>query len=165
MLLNVAPCGHSIIGESVGDFTEFNSETFQYHIDLVTSSGHSKHGAISVLQRSVRPEVIASFQIPDIIDMWSVFSDSDVSSPTSPTYLFMSKADSTMILQMANEITELDRDSTTFCTKFPTLYCTNLANNKYVLQVTINSCLLYADCLSEFGAKLLFTYDLLPKLD
>ncbi len=165
MLLNIAPCGHSIIGESVGDFTEFNSETFQYHIDLITSSGYSKHGAISVLQRSIRPEIIASFQIPEIIDMWSVFSDSDLSSSTSPTYLFLSKTDSTMILQMANEITELDRESTSFCTKFPTLYCTNLSNNKYILQITINSCLLFSDCLSEFGARLIFTYDLLPKLD
>ena len=35
MLLNIAPCGHSIIGESVGDYSEFETDTIQYHIDLV----------------------------------------------------------------------------------------------------------------------------------
>jgi len=163
MLLNVAPCGHSIIGETVGDFSEFNSESFQYHIDLITSSGHSKHGAVSVLQRSIRPEIIASFQIPDIIDMWSVFSFDSDSNQT--TYLFLSKLDSTMILQMANEITELDRESTRFCTKLPTVYCGNLDNNKYILQITLNSLLIFSDSNGSSDAQLEFTYDLLPKLD
>lgn len=161
ILLNIAPCGHSIVGESVGDYSEFDSESFQYHIDLITSSGHSKNGAISVLQRSIRPEIIATFQIPDIIDMWSVFSDSD--SNSSPTYLFLSKLDSTMIIQMANEITELERDTCVFCTKSPTMACSNLANNKYILQITTSTIYLYADCSSD--TRLVTTYDLLPKLD
>ncbi len=72
ILLNVAPCGHSIIGESVGDYSEFATSSTFPNIDLVTSSGHTKNGAISILQRSLRPECIATFQIPDIVDMWSV---------------------------------------------------------------------------------------------
>jgi cleavage and polyadenylation specificity factor subunit 1 len=37
MLLNIAPCGHSIVGESAGDYTEFETDTVQYHVDLVSS--------------------------------------------------------------------------------------------------------------------------------
>ena len=159
MLLNIAPCGHSIIGESAGDYSEFKTDTVQYHIDLVSSGGHSKHGAVSVLQRSLRPEIIASFQIPDIVDMWSVYADAD----TTATYLFLSKLDSTMILQMGNEITELDKETSAFCTKLPTLHCDNLANNKFLLQVTSKNCLLYSEC--ETGPKLVFTYDLLANMD
>ena len=163
MLLNVAPLGHSIIGESVGDYSEFDSDS--YHIDLVSASGHSKHGAISVLQRSIRPEVIASFQIPDVLDMWSVFSDSPETFPAAPTFLFLTKIDSTTILQMANEITELEREASRFCTRSPTLCCANLCNNNFILQITPNSCFLYSDCSSETGATLIFNCDLLPKLD
>lgn len=78
LLLNIAPCGHSIIGESVGDYTEFvnnNNDMASIqmnHIDLVTSSGYTKNGAISVLQRGLRPDLIATFQIQDIIDTWAV---------------------------------------------------------------------------------------------
>lgn len=130
----------------------------------VSSAGHGKHGAIAILQRSLRPETIASFQIPDILDMWSVFSDPDITS-SSPTYLFLSKSDSTMILQMGSEITELDKETSVFCTKYPTLLCSNLANNHFILQVTCTSCFLYAECSLDTGAKLVHTYDLLPHLD
>lgn len=164
MLLNIAPCGHSIVGESVGDYSEFESDTSQYYMDLISSAGHSKHGAISVLQRSIRPEIIASFQIPDIIDFWSVFSDTDIMS-AAPTFLFLTKADSTMILQMGSEITELEKEASEFCTKFPTLLCANLANNQYILQVTCSSCFIYNECSAETGAKLMCTFDLLPYLD
>lgn len=159
ILLNVAPCGHSIVGESVGDYSEF--ETNSLHIDLVTSSGHTKNGAVSVLQRSIRPEVIATFQIPDVIDMWSVYNDSSNDTiGSSHTFLFLSKVDSTMVLQMANEITEFDRDTTVFCTKHPTMCCSNLSNNKYIIQVTSNCMYIYSECTAETSGTLVTTYDL-----
>ena len=163
ILLNVAPCGHSIVGESVGDYGEFESTTTPHnslHIDLVTSSGHTKNGAVSVLQRSIRPEVIATFQIPDVVDMWSVLNDSD-----SHTFLFLSKIDSTMVLQMANEITELDKDTCVFCTKQPTLCCANLSGNKYIVQVTTNSVHVYVECSAESSGKLVVSLDLTGELD
>jgi cleavage and polyadenylation specificity factor subunit 1 len=94
ILLNIAPCGYSIVGESSGDYSEFDSslKSLNHHIDLVTSSGYTKNGGISVLQRSVRPEVIATFQINDVIDMWSVFNATTTDESSMPiTYLFLSK--------------------------------------------------------------------------
>ncbi len=163
ILLNVAPCGHSIVGESVGDYSEF--ETNSLHIDLVTSSGHTKNGAVSVLQRSIRPEVIATFQIPDVIDMWSVYSDSNDSTSSSHTFLFLSKVDSTMVLQMANEITELDKETSIFCTKHPTMCCSNLDDNKYIIQVTSNCIYIYAECTAETSGNQVLAYDLTSQLD
>ena len=162
ILLNIAPCGHSVVGESVGDYTEFVNSAGP-NIDLVTSSGQTKNGAISILQRSLRPECIATFQIPDVLDMWSVNSTSEL------TYLFLSKVDSTVILQMGGEISELEKDSvssnkhhkasaycislnisclyifkTAFCTKQPTLLCANLTEiGNYILQVTTSSFYLF----------------------
>lgn len=161
VLLNIGPCGHSIAGESVGDYAEFlnsGQQSNKTFVDLVTTSGYTKNGAISVLQRSLRPEVIATFQIPDVIDLWSVMNnelavdpdnESGKSSNSLPTYLFLTKLDSTVILQIGNEITELDKDSTSFCTKSPTVYCANIApppsyKNKYILQVTTSTLYLYS---------------------
>ena len=162
ILLNIAPCGHSIIGESVGDYSEFLTSSI--HIDLVTSSGHTKNGAISILQRSIRPEVIATFRIQDVIDIWSVYNDGEAST-ASQTYLFLSKIDSTMVLHMANEITELDKDSSVFCTKYPTMYCANLHANKFIIQITSNALFVYTECYVENDGKLVFSYDLTASLD
>lgn len=149
-LLNIAPCGTSIIGESGGDISEFtnceiNSTIQLNNIDLVTTSGQTKNGAISILQRSLRPEIIASFRIQNILDIWSVnLCDSlDESNEFFVNYLFLTKKDSTIILEIANEITELDKDSCIFATNEPTLTVTNLNMNKYILQITNNKIYIY----------------------
>lgn len=169
IVLNIGPCGQSIIGESVGDYSDFDLENNNLQnsqaIDLVTSSGYTKNGAISVLQRSLRPDVIATFQIPDIIDMWSVANDSQ-HSPYSPTYLFLSKSNSTVVLLIANEITELDKDSCVFCTKAATIYCGNILDNKYIVQITTNAVYVYNECLvDDKGPKVVHSLDLIPTLD
>lgn len=169
-LLNIGPCGYSSIGESSGDQSEFDgleppfNKTF-HSIDLVTSSGYAKNGSVSLLQRSLRPDLIATFQIPDVIDMWSLANDSE-HSPYSPTYLFLSKSNSTVVLQIANEITELDKETSAFCTKSATIYCANIVDNKYLMQVTTSCVYLYNECLqSEEGPKLVYSLDLADKID
>lgn len=138
IVLNIGPCSHSIVSESCGDQSEFESSELSggqsnfHSIDLVTTSGFAKNGSISLLQRSLRPDLIVSFPIPDIIDMWSLANDSHV-SPYSPTYLFLSKASSTVVLQIDNEITELDKETSAFCTKSATIYCANFGD--FLLQV------------------------------
>ena len=128
MIINVGPCAHSLIGESVGDYSEY-SERSQYYIDYITSSGYGKNAGISIMQRSLRPEILATFKVTDSVDLWTV-------QTASSTYLFISKLDSTMILQLDEEIIELDRDNSVFSTNYPTLYCANILDNKYILQVT-----------------------------
>jgi cleavage and polyadenylation specificity factor subunit 1 len=161
ILLNIAPCGFSIVSESPGDHSEFEQNSIPYHIDLVTSSGYTKNGAISVLQRSLRPEIITSFEIPDIVDMWSVSNETD---SQSPTFLFLTKTDSTIVLQMGNEITELDKENSIFCTRLATICCANLSNSKFIIQITTNDLFIYADC-STLDAKLAFSLDISSLID
>ncbi|CAF0847441.1 unnamed protein product [Brachionus calyciflorus] len=151
VLLNTAPCGHSIVGESVGDLSEYLTDQESHnsiqlnHIDLITSSGYTKNGSISVLQRSIRPDLIASFQIQDTIDMWSVNLLDPLSdlNEYSTSYLFLSKKDSTIVLQIGSEITELDKETCVFVTKEPSLYVANLVDNKYIIQITISKIFVY----------------------
>lgn len=212
ILLNIAPCGHTIVGEPQNDYHDFlkpqqerqgnEDEQKQTNsgsnvnskfnlIDLISTSGHSKNGSISILQRSIRPEIVVSFgldmiDLVDVIDMWSVsscyeekrvdtddiYSNGDESqinanSPLSTTYLFLTKEETTKILKLANEITELDRTNY-FCTRYPTLAVANinaiLKNeikddndeiklNRFILQITPIEFYVYD------SNKLLFTYN------
>ena len=56
-LLNIGPCGDVAMGEPA-----FLSEEYDNSVDpcveLVTTSGHSKNGALSILQRSIKPQVL-----------------------------------------------------------------------------------------------------------
>lgn len=40
-------------------------------------SGHGKNGALCVLQREVRPQVVTTFELPGCSDMWTVMSNTD----------------------------------------------------------------------------------------
>lgn len=55
-LLNIGPCGNISMGEPA-----FLSEEFAHNqnpdVELVTTSGFGKNGALCVLQRSIRPQV------------------------------------------------------------------------------------------------------------
>ena len=44
-------------------------------IEIVTTSGYGKNGALCVLQRSVRPQVVTTFELPGCQDMWTVVGD------------------------------------------------------------------------------------------
>lgn len=56
-LLNIGPCGDVSMGEPAFLSEEFSSNTQDPDIELVTTSGYGKNGALCVLQRSVRPQV------------------------------------------------------------------------------------------------------------
>lgn len=58
-LLNIGPCGNISMGEPA-----FLSEEFSHSqdpdVELVTTSGYGKNGALCVLQCSIRPQVLVS---------------------------------------------------------------------------------------------------------
>ncbi|XP_071959341.1 cleavage and polyadenylation specificity factor subunit 1-like [Antedon mediterranea] len=147
-LLNIGPCGSMVMGEPA-----FLSEEFQNNpdpdIELVICSGYGKNGALSVLRRTIRPQVVTTFELPGCLDMWTVIGQKEAiketegvegetktntSTEISHSFLILSRLDSTMILQTGQEITELDQSG--FSTQGPTVYAGNLGNNKYILQVS-----------------------------
>lgn len=134
-LLNVGPCGNVSMGEPA-----FLSEEFAAvakadpDVELVSTSGHGKNGALCVLQQTIRPQVVTTFELPGVTDMWTVVGDTPGSAASNGhAFLILSRAESTMVLQTGQEINELDKSG--FLTKEPTVFCGNLGDNKYIVQV------------------------------
>ncbi|XP_069051049.1 cleavage and polyadenylation specificity factor subunit 1 isoform X1 [Lepisosteus oculatus] len=153
-ILNIGPCANASMGEPA-----FLSEEFQNNpepdLEVVVCSGYGKNGALSVLQRSIRPQVVTTFELPGCHDMWTVISsekkeeapegDGETTEETQPEpapeeddkkhgFLILSREDSTMILQTGQEIMELDTSG--FATQGPTVYAGNIGDNKYIVQVS-----------------------------
>ncbi|XP_012280373.1 cleavage and polyadenylation specificity factor subunit 1 isoform X2 [Orussus abietinus] len=138
-LLNIGPCGNVSMGEPA-----FLSEEFSHNqdpdVELVTTSGYGKNGALCVLQRSIRPQVVTTFELPGCEDMWTVIGsvDNDDQAKTeaegSHAFLILSHEDSTMILETGQEINEVDQSG--FSTQGTTVFAGNLGANRYIIQVT-----------------------------
>ncbi|CAG5135896.1 unnamed protein product, partial [Candidula unifasciata] len=151
---NIAPCGEVAIGEPAFLSEEYSGRA-DPDLELVTTSGHGKNGAISVLQRSIRPQVVTTFSLSGCIDMWTVYSakdsvdtEDDLEGTSKETeseeeqnvefngghdFLVLSRRDSSMVLQTGSEINELDHSG--FSTQTSTVYVGNIGNKRYILQV------------------------------
>ncbi|CAH1107318.1 unnamed protein product [Psylliodes chrysocephalus] len=127
-LLNIGPCGNISIGEPAFLSEEFNNNV-DLNLELVTTAGYGKNGALCVLQKNIRPQIVTTFTLPGCSNMWTAKSGEDRHS-----FLILSQEDGTMILQTGQEINEID--NTGFATHGPTVYAGNLGNNKYIVQVT-----------------------------
>ncbi|XP_045540280.1 cleavage and polyadenylation specificity factor subunit 1 isoform X2 [Papilio machaon] len=135
-LLNICPIGDISMGEPQLVGEEERREGAE--LELVACSGRGKNGALSVLQRSVRPQLVTAFHLPGCIDMWTVIGESEGresrDAEGSHAYLILTQEDSSMILQTGQEINEVDNSG--FMTGSPTVFAGNLGNNKYMVQVT-----------------------------
>ena len=73
-------------------------------IELVSTSGHGKNGALCVLQQTVRPSIITSFPLAGCNNMWTLVGPSKVKE--GHAFLILSLAESAtstnrlMILQV-----------------------------------------------------------------
>ncbi|XP_031525741.1 cleavage and polyadenylation specificity factor subunit 1 isoform X5 [Papio anubis] len=153
-ILNIGPCANAAMGEPA-----FLSEEFQNSpepdLEIVVCSGHGKNGALSVLQKSIRPQVVTTFELPGCYDMWTVIApvrkeeednpkgegtEQEARSPEADDdgrrhgFLILSREDSTMILQTGQEIMELDTSG--FATQGPTVFAGNIGDNRYIVQVS-----------------------------
>uniref|UniRef100_A0A8C1A8B5 Cleavage and polyadenylation specificity factor subunit 1 n=1 Tax=Cyprinus carpio carpio TaxID=630221 RepID=A0A8C1A8B5_CYPCA len=142
-ILNIGPCASASMGEPA-----FLSEEFQTNpepdLEVVVCSGFGKNGALSVLQRSIRPQVVTTFELPGCHDMWTVIyceekpekkhEQTVADDKNKHGFLILSREDSTMILQTGQEIMELDTSG--FATQGPTVYAGNIGDNKYIIQVS-----------------------------
>ncbi|XP_063441861.1 cleavage and polyadenylation specificity factor subunit 1-like [Mytilus trossulus] len=152
---NIAPCANIVMGEPAFLSEEF-SGTDNPDIELVTTSGYSKNGALSVLQRTIRPQIVTTFELPGCIDMWTVKGElpeeeggsrTSIEGETTNTeqedkdsvkdghaFLILSREDSSMILQTGQEIMELDHSG--FSTQTATIFAGNIGDDKYIIQVS-----------------------------
>ncbi|XP_072946288.1 cleavage and polyadenylation specificity factor subunit 1 [Epargyreus clarus] len=138
-LLNICPIGDVSMGEPqlLGEGAGRGAQP----LELVACSGRGKNGALTVLQRAVRPQRVTAFDLPGCIDMWTIIGESpelsrDVHKDMEGThaYMILTQEDSSMILQTGQEINEVDNSG--FMTNSPTVFAGNLGNNKFMVQVT-----------------------------
>lgn len=145
---NIAPCGNMVMGEPAFLSEEFNN-MIDPDLELVTTSGYGKNGALSVLQRSIRPQVVTTFELPSCVNMWTVEGpksdeakdkrehEKEGSADTEENghaFLILSRPDSSMVLQTGQEIQELDHSG--FSTQTATIYAGNVGDGRYILQVS-----------------------------
>jgi len=45
-------------------------------LELVTTSGYAKNGALCILERSIRPQVVTTITLPGLSDLWTLHSAS-----------------------------------------------------------------------------------------
>uniref|UniRef100_A0A8C7IBT0 Cleavage and polyadenylation specificity factor subunit 1 n=1 Tax=Oncorhynchus kisutch TaxID=8019 RepID=A0A8C7IBT0_ONCKI len=152
-ILNIGPCAGASMGEPAFLSEETNPEP---DLEIVVCSGFGKNGGLSVLQRSIRPQVVTTFELPGCHDMWTVIpnemkekegetpEEEEAEEKPEPApvegdkkkhgFLILSREDSTMILQTGQEIMELDTSG--FATQGPTVFAGNIGDNKYIIQVS-----------------------------
>ncbi|KAK2503085.1 hypothetical protein MC885_018772 [Smutsia gigantea] len=182
-ILNIGPCANAAMGEpaflseevlwgwgqgGVGWGREaqrwdavFTPSSVQFQnspepdLEIVVCSGYGKNGALSVLQKSIRPQVVTTFELPGCYDMWTVIApvrkeqeetpkgegaEQETSAPEEDDdgrrhgFLILSREDSTMILQTGQEIMELDTSG--FATQGPTVFAGNIGDSRYIVQVS-----------------------------
>lgn len=90
-LLNIGPCGNISLGEPAFLSEEFNSSQ-DFDVELVTTAGYGKNGALCVLQHSVKPQIVTTFTLPGCVNMWTVCK-----SDEKHAFLILSQEDSTMV--------------------------------------------------------------------
>eukprot|EP00058_Branchiostoma_floridae_P027042 XP_002612533.1 hypothetical protein BRAFLDRAFT_120973 [Branchiostoma floridae] len=79
-IMNIGPCGRVTMGEPAFLSEEF-ADNPDPDIELVTTCGYGKNGALAVLQRSIRPQVVTTFDLPGCLDMWTVIGIPPESKP------------------------------------------------------------------------------------
>lgn len=90
-LLNVGPCGNISVGEPAFLSEEFATNS-ELDLELVTTSGYGKNGALCVLQKSIRPQVVTTFALPGCSNMWTVCKNEE-----KHAFLILSQEDSTLV--------------------------------------------------------------------
>ncbi|XP_063696234.1 cleavage and polyadenylation specificity factor subunit 1 [Culicoides brevitarsis] len=143
-LLNIGPLSHMAVGlrmiadEHAEDTPEESYENI--HLEILAASGHAKNGALTVLQSSLKPQSITSFDVSGSLDVWTVVDES-VKRPengeSSHAFMILTQDNSTMVLQTGQEINEIQ--NTGFACNLPTIHVGNVGNNRYIVQVTTKS--------------------------
>lgn len=90
-LINIGPCGNISIGEPAFLSEEFNNNS-ELDLELVTTAGYGKNGALCVLQKSIKPQIVTTFTLPGCSNMWTVRSGED-----RHAFLILSQEDGTMV--------------------------------------------------------------------
>ncbi|KAK9877151.1 hypothetical protein WA026_016894 [Henosepilachna vigintioctopunctata] len=130
-LLNIGPCSNLTLGEPAFLSEEF-SNRINIDLELATTSGYGKNGALCILQKSIRPQVVTTYTLPGCYNVWTVCNGGD-----RHAFLLLGREEDTLVLQTGQEIDEISNSG--FAVDCPSVYAGNLGHNKYIVQVTTSS--------------------------
>lgn len=99
-------------------------------LELVTTSGHGKNGALCVLQRSIRPQIVTTIPIHGLKDLWTLFVPNGSSNHG---LIVVSQEGKTIVLQAGEDINQIHNSG--FSTEFQSIHVANIGNMKYMIQV------------------------------
>lgn len=149
-ILNIGPIAQMCVGVQNVDEEEEEGATEQplepddvtkLDLEVVTSSGYGKNGALCVLHSSIKPLLISSFQLGHCRDVWTVLDEPAKREKTGeePVHGFMvlSQAEGTMVLRTGEEINEVEKSG--FGINMPTVFVGNIGGNRFIIQVTTRS--------------------------
>ncbi|PAA73122.1 hypothetical protein BOX15_Mlig004527g1, partial [Macrostomum lignano] len=136
-LPNVGPIGELTAAYIQGMFDNFLVKE-SANLELLTSYGHAEHGGINLLQRSVRPLIHSSFEIPDCSSLWSLYGDrrrpwqfesnaEEDEECEGHGYLVLSREETSLVFQVTDEIAELEDSG--FSTSEPTLWAADVGDD------------------------------------
>jgi cleavage and polyadenylation specificity factor subunit 1 len=139
---SVCPIRDMAVGQSALIGKE-GSASKNPELEVVTCTGEGSSGALGILSQSIRPVQASSFDMTGVLELWSVktVSSSSMKKSDDPStdhhhhhsYLFLSKENSTLVLQTGQEFTQLKNSD--FFTSGPTVTVNSVSNGTRVLQI------------------------------
>ncbi|GFQ05002.1 cleavage and polyadenylation specificity factor subunit 1 [Phtheirospermum japonicum] len=141
-LLNVGPLKDFSYGLRINADPNATGIAKQSNYELVCCSGHGKNGALSVLQQSIRPDIITQESLPGCKGIWTVYhknlrSDSSKGAADEDeyhAYLIISLENRTMVLQTANNLEEVT-ENVDYYVQGSTIAAGNLFGRRRVIQI------------------------------
>ncbi|EIE79461.1 hypothetical protein RO3G_04166 [Rhizopus delemar RA 99-880] len=131
-MLNTGP----IVDMAVGDVDTVEQQEDWPQLELVSSSGHGKNGALCVFQRHIYPQTSFAFHQFDSQAIWSIkCRKNDQQQNEDDDFdklLFISKSKSTLVLSAGDELQEV---KTGFYTRGSTIAVSTLFDATRIVQV------------------------------
>ncbi|KAG5439169.1 hypothetical protein PCANB_001468 [Pneumocystis canis] len=120
-------------------------------LDLVVANGKNKAGSISIIKKSIQPDIIGSFKLIDCCGVWTIslknfgiqdFMDElSVSRNNLDNYFFVSKSKESMIFTVGENFDEIQ--NTEFDIRGNTIEIGTIFNHTKIVQVSCNSIRVY----------------------
>ncbi|XP_057774463.1 cleavage and polyadenylation specificity factor subunit 1 isoform X2 [Salvia miltiorrhiza] len=141
-LLNIGPLKDFSYGLRISADPNATGVAKQSNYELVCCSGHGKNGALTVLQKSIRPDTITQESLPGCKGIWTVYHKnlrSDSSKGVADedeyhAYLIISLENRTMVLQTANNLEEVT-ENVDYYVQGTTIAAGNLFGRRRVIQI------------------------------
>lgn len=136
--INVGPLKDFSYGLRTNADPNATGNAKQSNYELVCCSGHGKNGALSVLQQSIRPDLITEVELPSCRGIWTVYYKSSrghtIEDNEYHAYLIISLESRTMVLETGDDLGEVT-ETVDYYVQASTIAAGNLFGRRRVIQV------------------------------